>query len=324
MSGHRFRGRTLGELSTSWGLPEKVSRRATFLQSMTFSVIWYWFATERGVRYWRLDAQLRRMRPRRAGFTPRQEGTSADPKVVAMRSAFTRGFGFPGRVRSCGQDFAKVAEISYLAFWWRRQVALDSAMAVRQAVLLYFYCGGWGVMCLFVGKRWLALALLGWLLSCCAIWSEPAAAQGALPAELEICLCRELAARFLCKSPAEIELLGPHQTGIYVFNVFYASKYSNFLCGAQGGIIRIYSRDMLRQQGAMEFRYDEADGCAVGRRANPECRLFDPEIRCCKQQMQDDQRQQLEDQFWDRPVPKDLPAPGQEEKSQPGAGSAAP
>jgi hypothetical protein len=179
-------------------------------------------------------------------------------------------------------------------------------------------------MRLSLGKQGLALALLGWLAAYGAVCPGPVAAQGALPAELEICLCRQLLARFLCKPAAGVELIGRQRTGIYVFNVFYGSKYSNFLCGVQGDIIRVSSRDILRQQGAMQFRYDEGDGCAVGEHVNLECRLFDPKISCCKQNMQQDQRKRLEDQFWDRPVPKDLPPPAGGSGQTPGAEGAAP
>ncbi len=143
-----------------------------------------------------------------------------------------------------------------------------------------------------------------------------AAVEPSMTMEVEVCLCQELLARYLCKNVAEFELLGRRLDMAYVFNVFYANKKTNFICSVAQNMVRVEGPELVRKRSAMLFEYDADVGCAVGWHDNPQCLLFSPEIRCCKEGAQEEQQRKLEEQFWDRPTPKDLPTPDISDQEQ--------
>jgi hypothetical protein len=167
----------------------------------------------------------------------------------------------------------------------------------------------------------LAAALLVCALAA-GLWSPSLLKAQARPGlKVEVCLCRRMMARFLCKAPSEFELLGRQATGAYVFNVFYASRYTNFLCRVGGSMVRVNSPDLLRKSGAMLFEYNPDTGCATGRYKNSQCTVYGPKVRCCQESAKEGKQRKEEEQFWTRPVPEGLPPPTPPSEKQPGGGS---
>jgi hypothetical protein len=133
----------------------------------------------------------------------------------------------------------------------------------------------------------------------------------ALDAQVGECFCREALARILCKSPAELNYVGRQEENAMVFNVFYGSKNSNFVCtffeeGGRGTVV-ITSKIWLRERRSLDFTLDRSTFCAASSIRNPSCPR--KPISCCRTATPDEARQASADSFWYKPIPKELMNP---------------
>ncbi len=155
-------------------------------------------------------------------------------------------------------------------------------------------------------RRWLGIlagvaALLG--LFCGSVQ--------ALDEQVGECFCRESLARILCKPGAEFSYVGRQEEDAFVFNVFYGSKNSNFVCtfyeaGGRGTVV-ITSKIWLRERRSLDFILDRSTFCAESSIQNPSCPR--KPLKCCRTPTPDEASSAKADSFWYRPIPPELMDP---------------
>lgn len=132
--------------------------------------------------------------------------------------------------------------------------------------------------------------------------------------ELRICMCKQAMARMICKNPNYFQYIGKKGPSTFVFNVFYASKNSNFLCTVTEDFIHITSPVWLRAQQSVHYVMNPETKCATGQVFNPECGM-PQEFKCCRKKTPEEALREKDDAFWEKNVPDNLPPP-------PGSGGA--
>ena len=144
----------------------------------------------------------------------------------------------------------------------------------------------------------LALGVLALLL--CIILPR-ARAQG--PDDVNVCICKHVLARTLCKDPADFALVTRLAgSPTYYFNVFYANQDTGFYCRVGQSSIAIKGKAGRAMTRTMTYQYDDGAMCATTDYSVPEC-AYDQNATCCHDKaMTEIQAQKVED-FWDRPIP---------------------
>ena len=134
-----------------------------------------------------------------------------------------------------------------------------------------------------------------------------ARAQNIGPDDLNLCLCRQIIARELCKSPREFQYVGKTDVkGTYVFKVFYANRPQTFVCLVLPETIRIQGQTGQRAI-KLEVPYflDRETGLASVEFSSPDCPNAAP-IECRTKPTPAQERAQDRETFWQRPIPEIL------------------
>lgn len=118
--------------------------------------------------------------------------------------------------------------------------------------------------------------------------------------DMDVCLGRQLVARILCKDPVEINYVSRVRDNIYLFSVFYANKEARFFVGVYNDIIRVQGKDFLNTTRSISYTFDKTAKCGIVDYVAPDC-LADERIVCCSQKTVEEE---LDDQFWNRPIPE--------------------
>lgn len=118
--------------------------------------------------------------------------------------------------------------------------------------------------------------------------------------DMDICLGRQLVARILCKDPIEVNYVSKVRDNIYLFSVFYANKEARFFVGVYEDIIRVQGKDYLDTTRSIPYEFDDNAKCGVVDYSIPACQSSE-RIVCCSQKTVEEQ---LDDQFWNRPIPE--------------------
>ena len=129
------------------------------------------------------------------------------------------------------------------------------------------------------------------------IFARPA--QASEFKDMDICLGRQLVARVLCKDPIEINYVSRVRDNIYLYSVFYAKKETHFFVGIYNDIIRIQGKEFHTVTRSIPYHFDATAKCGVVDYAVAACPT-DERIVCCSQKTIEDE---LDDNFWNRPIP---------------------
>ncbi|WP_022660674.1 hypothetical protein [Paucidesulfovibrio longus] len=139
----------------------------------------------------------------------------------------------------------------------------------------------------------------------CALAVCLLAAPQAHAADIEardICLCRQVIARTLCKSPSEIDFIDRFQDSPnYSFTVFYAKKEERFICNVSGNEVRIKGNAWITLMRTVSVTVDPDTECVDLDYYVPECPRGP--VRCCAPKSKADIQQQKDADFWSRPIP---------------------
>ncbi|MDD4732528.1 MAG: hypothetical protein PHX58_11395 [Desulfovibrio sp.] len=118
----------------------------------------------------------------------------------------------------------------------------------------------------------------------------------------DICLCREVIARTLCKDPDEVEFIDRYMdTNTYSFTVFYAKKPERFICNVSGTEIRIKGKAWAPILRTITLKRTPEGNCMDLNYSVPECPR--PPVRCCEPERAEDVLEQKALDFWSRPIP---------------------
>ena len=123
--------------------------------------------------------------------------------------------------------------------------------------------------------------------------------------EIQLCLCRNVLARTLCKDPTDFSYVASYRDGTHTFTVFYANQQSRVLCQVSDAFVHIkaeLNRTLVR---SVEYTRDPDKPCASVDYQVPECPA-DWTITCCAQLGPGEQEEQKELEFWNRPIPEIL------------------
>lgn len=148
-----------------------------------------------------------------------------------------------------------------------------------------------------------AWPLLGVLVLVFAFF-QPAPALAQDRQTRDICLCRQVIARTLCKRPDEVEFIDRYMDdATYSFTVFYAKKPERFICNVSGNEVRIKGKawsPLLRTVRVTPSTQGEGD-CMDLDYFVPECPRGP--VRCCEPRRAEDVEREKELDFWNRPIP---------------------
>lgn len=118
--------------------------------------------------------------------------------------------------------------------------------------------------------------------------------------DMDICLGRQLLARALCKDPLEINYVSKVRDNINLFSVFYAKKETHFFVGVYSNMIRIQGREFLTVTRSIPYHFDGLAKCGIVEYSTSDCPT-DERIVCCSQKTVEEE---LDDKFWNRPIPE--------------------
>lgn len=128
----------------------------------------------------------------------------------------------------------------------------------------------------------------------------PAGASATDFEDMDICLGRQLLARMLCKDPIEVSYVAQIRQDLYLFSVFYANREARFFVGVGGKYIRVQGKEFQKMTRTIPYHFDATAKCAVVDYSSPDCPTNE-RIVCCSQKTVEEQ---LDDKFWNRPIPE--------------------
>jgi hypothetical protein len=118
--------------------------------------------------------------------------------------------------------------------------------------------------------------------------------------DMDICLGRQVVARALCKSPAEVNYVSQVRDNIYLYSVFYANRETHFFVGVYNDMIRIQGKEFQTVTRTIPYHFDAMSKCGVVDFSLPNCPTVG-RIVCCSEKTVEEQ---LDDKFWNRPIPE--------------------
>ncbi|MBI4803605.1 MAG: hypothetical protein HY795_00035 [Desulfovibrio sp.] len=95
------------------------------------------------------------------------------------------------------------------------------------------------------------------------------------------CLLREVLATLTCKTIDEFRFVGKRDE-VYVFNSYYAAKFTEFYCQVFDKDVVITSKAWQGNMGSARIRYESQPGCISASVNSPwsECRM-PKTVQCC-------------------------------------------
>lgn len=118
--------------------------------------------------------------------------------------------------------------------------------------------------------------------------------------DMDICMGRQLVARVLCKDVAEVNYVARVRDNIYLFSVFYANKETHFFVGVYDDMLRIQGKEFKTVTRTIPYHFDATAKCGVVDYSVPDCPTTE-RIVCCSQKTLEEE---LDEKFWDRPIPE--------------------
>lgn len=119
-------------------------------------------------------------------------------------------------------------------------------------------------------------------------------------ADMDICLGKQIVARALCKDPVEVNYVSRVKEHIYLYSVFYANKEARFFVGVYNDMIRLQGKEFRTVTRSIPYHFDATAKCGIVDYAVPDCPTQE-RIVCCSQKTIEEQ---LDEKFWDRPIPE--------------------
>lgn len=118
--------------------------------------------------------------------------------------------------------------------------------------------------------------------------------------DMDICLGRKIVARMLCKDENEINYVSRVRENVYLFSVFYASKEARFFVGVYNDLIRVQGKDFQTTTRTIPYHFDATAKCGIVDYSVPDCPTTERLICCSEKTIEE----QLDEKFWDRPIPE--------------------
>ncbi len=129
-------------------------------------------------------------------------------------------------------------------------------------------------------------------------------AQAQVKDDLNVCLCRNVLARTLCKQPEQFNFIDEFRDSTtYSFTVFYANKETRFLCMVTDREIRIKGRAWQTIMRTIPMEMNLETACGTADYSTPDCPQDKP-IVCCGQKTKQDISEDKAYEFWSRPIPE--------------------
>lgn len=118
--------------------------------------------------------------------------------------------------------------------------------------------------------------------------------------DMDICLGKQLIARVLCKDPLEVNYVTKVRSNVYLFSVFYAKTEAHFFVGVYNDMIRVQGKEFKTVTRTIPYHFDSMAKCGVVDYTVSDC-PNNERIVCCSEKTVEEQ---LDDKFWDRPIPE--------------------
>jgi len=123
---------------------------------------------------------------------------------------------------------------------------------------------------------------------------------------VNVSLCKQILSRMLCKKLNEFSFVGKPEKDVYIIGMFYASKPSEMLCAVMpDGQVIIQDRTWRAMRRVIPYTVDSAGKCLSASYSSPDCPVRRA-IHVCPPKTKQDAREQQQETFWSRPVPKIL------------------
>lgn len=117
--------------------------------------------------------------------------------------------------------------------------------------------------------------------------------------DMDIDLGKQIVARTLCKDALEVSYVTRVRENVYLFSVFYANKTARFFVGIYKDMIRIQGKEFQTGTRSIPYHFDSTAKCAVVEYSPPDCPTSERIVACSQKTMEE----QLDEKFWDRPIP---------------------
>ncbi|MBU1040932.1 MAG: hypothetical protein KKF77_07535 [Proteobacteria bacterium] len=142
--------------------------------------------------------------------------------------------------------------------------------------------------------------------------------------EANLSLCKQVLSRMLCKNLSEFGYVGKAGDGVYIISVFYASKNSEYLCAAMpDGQLILQDRTWHPTRRVISYTPDSDGKCLNATFSSPECPNRKP-IKACPPKTAKDEKEQVRETFWVRPIPQILEEEYKAMNAQPQQNATAP
>lgn len=123
---------------------------------------------------------------------------------------------------------------------------------------------------------------------------------------MNLSLCKQIMSRMLCKRLNEFNYAGKIDENVYVISVFYASKPSELLCAVMSdGQVIIQDRTWRATRRVVPYTMDSGGKCMSAHFSSPDC-PSSRAIKVCPPKTRQDAKEQQQETFWSRPIPKIL------------------
>jgi len=117
--------------------------------------------------------------------------------------------------------------------------------------------------------------------------------------DMDISLGRKVVARILCKEEGEVNYVSRVRENVYLFSVFYANKEARFFVGVYTDMIRVQGKDFQTTTRTIPYVFDETAKCGIVDYSIPDCPSTEQLVSCSEKTIEE----QLDEKFWDRPIP---------------------
>ena len=115
---------------------------------------------------------------------------------------------------------------------------------------------------------------------------------------MNLCLCRTILARVLCKKTNELNFVAKADPTGYWISAFWGNKDLRFYCGVDPGSVRIQAKGLQQFTRTIPVPFDPSSRCATVDYSNPECPTS-RKVACC---LPKTEQEKQEESFWNRPV----------------------
>ncbi|MGL1861548.1 MAG: hypothetical protein OCC46_03390 [Pseudodesulfovibrio sp.] len=117
--------------------------------------------------------------------------------------------------------------------------------------------------------------------------------------DMDISLGKQVLARALCKKADQVNYVSRVRENVYLFSVFYAKAEAFFFVGVYKDMIKVQGKTYQKVTRSIPYHFDGLAKCGVVDYSVPDCPTTERIVACSKKTIEEE----LDEKFWDRPIP---------------------